>query len=79
MKLSTGYLIDEGSFEMISMLVGFVADKGFDSFLAHLDQQVKECDAACECGGELHGMSVTPSVVRGNLDLLRQTIEGARQ
>jgi hypothetical protein len=74
-----GYLIDEQSFEMVAILVEFVAERGFDGFTAFIDQRVKECDEQCECGGQLHGMTVEPSVIRTNLERLRSTIEGARR
>ena len=70
------YVLDEETFGMVDFLVTYVAEAGFEGFLAHVDQRVAKAKADCSCGGTHDDMpEPNRATIRGNLDRLVQALE----
>jgi hypothetical protein len=74
----TAYVLDDPTMEMISTLVRYVSEDGFDGFLAHIEQRVtRVVRGDCDCGKRHEMPTVDASVVRLNLERLKAAVEGA--
>jgi hypothetical protein len=76
----TAYVLDEPTMKMISTLVRYVSEDGFDGFLAHIEQTVtRVVRGDCDCGKPHEMPKVEASMVRLNLERLKAAVKEARR
>jgi hypothetical protein len=71
------YTLDHAGMEMTSVILAYTAGPGFDGFAAFLDQWIARIRTECRCGQKHDLPPVDISIVRGNLDRLKASVEGA--